>query len=138
MKKFISTTATTLSLILVSLAYGSTPALADDETVNLGPPPGFGNIPNTVNLTKIIGGVLQLLLLAAAVFFFVYLVIGGIKWIMSGGDKAQIEAARNQITHALIGLVIVFAAWLIAGLVNSLVGINIFAPPIPNFQGAFE
>jgi hypothetical protein len=59
------------------------------------------------------------------------LVIGGIRWIASGGDKAQTEAARNQITSALVGLVIVFAAWAIVALINVFFGINIFSLAIP-------
>lgn len=113
------------------------PVVVLAQNINLGPPTGFGTIPSNVNLATIIGGVLQMLLLVAAVFFFVYLVIGGIKWIMSGGDKAKVEAARNQITHALIGLVVVFGAWIIASLVKTILGIDIFNPPIPNFQGSF-
>jgi len=53
------------------------------------------------------------------------LVIGGIKWIASGGDKAQTESARNQITAALVGLVIVFAAWAILALIKVFFGIDI-------------
>jgi TRAP-type C4-dicarboxylate transport system permease small subunit len=68
---------------------------------------------------------------AAIVFFFI-LVIGGIRWIASGGDKAQTEAARSQITSALVGLVIVFAAWAIVALINVFFNINIFSLAIPH------
>jgi len=104
-----------------------------DNAINLGPPGGFGTIPSNIDLKTIIGSGLQLLLLIAAVFFFVYLIIGGIKWIMSGGDKAKVEAARNQITHALIGLLVVFGAWIVASLIKTMFGIDIFNPPIPSF-----
>ena len=43
--------------------------LAQEGEVNLGPPPGW-NIPSNINLSVIVGGALQLLLLVAAVFFF--------------------------------------------------------------------
>ena len=70
------------------------------------------------------------LVVAAIVFFFI-LVIGGIKWIASGGDKAQTEGARNQITAALVGLVIVFAAWAILALIKTFFGVDIFSLTIP-------
>ena len=66
---------------------------------------------------------------------FFMLVIGGIRYITSGGDKAQTEAARGQITAALIGLVIVFAAWAIISLVNAFFGINILQLDIPSAAG---
>ncbi|MEK7112404.1 MAG: hypothetical protein AAB875_03680, partial [Patescibacteria group bacterium] len=71
-----------------------------------------------------------ILVIAALVFFFI-LVIGGIRWIASGGDKAHTEAARSQITAALVGLVIVFAAWAIVQLINTFFGIDIFKLTLP-------
>jgi len=41
---------------------------------------------------------------------FFYLIVGGIGWIRSGGDKAKVEAARNTITSAIIsGIFMVIA-----------------------------
>ena len=37
--------------------------------------------------------------------------LAGISWITSQGDKAAVEKARNQITYAAIGLLIVAASW---------------------------
>lgn len=42
-----------------------------------------------------------------------YMLWGAIAWIMSDGDKAQLEKARNKIIHALIGFAVVVATWLI-------------------------
>jgi hypothetical protein len=53
------------------------------------------------------------------------LVLGGIKWITSGGDKGQTEAARAQITAAFVGLVIVLAAWAILGVVSAFFNVNL-------------
>ena len=80
----------------------------------------------------IVSAAIRLILVIAALVFFFILVIGGIRWIASGGDKAQTEAARNQITAALVGLVIVFAAWAIVQLINTFFGINIFELSIPS------
>lgn len=81
---------------------------------------------NNITIPGAISAVITLLLIVAAIIFFFMLVIGGIKWILSGGDKGQTEAARNQITAALIGLVVVFAAWAIASLISTLFGISVF------------
>jgi hypothetical protein len=80
-----------------------------------------------IKFGSIISASISLILIVAAILFFFMLVIGGIKWILSGGDKGATEAARNQITAALIGLVVVFAAWAIANLIGSLFGIAIFS-----------
>ena len=85
-----------------------------------------------LTLPGIISALIRLTVVVAAIVFFFILVIGGIRWIASGGDKAQTEAARNQITAALVGLVIVFAAWAIVALINTFFHVDIFSLAIPS------
>lgn len=92
-----------------------------------------GEFAPLTNLTvpSIVSGFIRLTLVIAAIVFFFILVIGGIKWIASGGDKAATEGARNQITAALVGLVIVFAAWAILALIKTFFGVDIFQLTLP-------
>ena len=53
------------------------------------------------------------------------LILGGIKWITSGGDRGKVESARGQITAGFIGLVIVFAAWAILNIIENFFGVNL-------------
>lgn len=103
------------------------------DTINLKPANGtdFAALGG-LTLPNIVSGLIRGALVVAAVVFFFILVIGGIRWIASGGDKAATEGARNQITAALIGLVIVFAAWAIVALINTFFGIDIFSLTIPS------
>ena len=89
------------------------------------------------NLTAggIISGAIGLVLLLVALVFFFILVIGGLKWVTSGGDEKKVGAARAQITNALIGLAIVFAAWAIMKLIGTVFGIDILGDiQIPTFN----
>ena len=52
-----------------------------------------------------------------AVFFLIY---GGVKWIISGGDKAAVEAARNHIIAAIVGLVVALLAFFILSVILKL------------------
>jgi len=94
------------------------------QTINLGAQGQWGNLGN-LTIPGIIAGLITAVLIVAAIVFFFILVIGGIRWITSGGDKANTESARNQITAALVGLVIVFAAWAIIQLLQTFFSINI-------------
>lgn len=109
--------------------------LAQDSTINLKDLGAQGNEDfgslTTLTLPGIISGLIRGALVVAAVVFFFILVIGGIRWIASGGDKAATEGARNQITAALVGLVIVFAAWAILELIRVFFGVNIFNLSLP-------
>ena len=103
------------------------------QGINLTPGGQFSGL-NEISIANIVSAVIILILIVAALVFFFMLVWGGIRYITSGGDKAQTEAARNQITAALIGLVIVFAAWAIINLVQIFFGINILSLNVPNAQ----
>jgi len=87
-------------------------------------------IENTVDVkyTKVgplISSVIGLMLSVAAILTFVYLVYGGIMWIMGGGDKTKLEAARDRITNAIIGLGITATAWAVFLLIDNFLGIGI-------------
>jgi hypothetical protein len=57
--------------------------------------------------------------------FMFMLVIGGINWVTSGGDKSKVEAARSQIVNAIIGVIVLFSIIAIAKVVEALFGINL-------------
>lgn len=107
------------------MATAALPAFAQKVLDTQKSSENLGNVSN-LTITGLISGLVRLLVIAAAVVFFFMLVIGGIKWIMSGGDKGKTEEARNQITAALVGLVVVFSAWAIAQLIKTLFGVDIF------------
>jgi hypothetical protein len=90
------------------------------------------------NLTVdgIISGGISIALVVVSVVFFFILVLGGLKWVTSGGDEKKVGEARSQITNALIGLAIVFAAWAIMNLIGRVFGITIIGNSltIPTFQ----
>lgn len=77
------------------------------------------------NLASTIFGFLTIV---AGLAFLLFFVLGAISWVTSGGDKGQIEKARNQMTNAAIGLIAVVAAYTIAGIVSIVLGINILDP----------
>ncbi len=111
-----------------------TPVLATGSTINFKPSGQFSNL-SSVNAGSIIGWALSVIVILAGVIFFFMLVIGGIKWITSGGDKTKTEGARNQITAALVGLVIVFAAWAIVSLIGTVFGVDLLNFTIPTLDG---
>jgi len=95
---------------------------------------GFDALKN-LTIPGMVSGAISLVLVVVSLIFFFILVLGGLKWITSGGDEKKVAAARGQITNALIGLVIVFAAWAIMKLIGTVFGIDILGNlAIPTFQ----
>ena len=74
--------------------------------------------------TRIIGQVLNILLIAAVVLALFFLIYGGIRWILSGGDKAKVETARQTIVAAIIGLIVAFLAYFIVNIILSVFGLG--------------
>jgi len=132
MKKILIASILTVAgfFVFSAFAYAQTPTPIKLQIVQ---PTGA-----LTNLNTILTAAIQLIIIVAGLIAFVFLLLGGIKWISSGGDKGQVEAARNQIIQALIGLVVVFAAWGIIVLVEGITGIGLgFSKPLklPTFYG---
>lgn len=109
---------------------------AEEETpkpIQIPPPPGgFSDI------TDAISNIMKLVFIIAVVLLLFYFIWGGMKWLTSGGDKAQTEAARSHLTAAIIGFAIVALAYAIVRFIGSFFGIDIFGkwevptpPPTP-------
>ncbi len=72
--------------------------------------------------SKIVSGIIGVMTIAAAIWFMFQLIVGGINWLSSGGEKAKLTEARDRITHAFIGLIIVVAAWGIIAITGQFLG----------------
>jgi len=82
-------------------------------------------------LQKVISFGVTSLLIVATLLSLAFLIMGGIQWTMSGGDKTAVDAARKKLTYAIIGLVVTFSAFLIINIVGSFFGINLLSPDCP-------
>lgn len=82
-------------------------------------------------LGDIIQQLVGALFIAGFLLTFVFLIMGGFTWITAGGDKTKLEKARDEITHAIIGLIVVGASYALAALVAQFFGLNLKALPIP-------
>jgi hypothetical protein len=75
----------------------------------------------------VVGAAINLILGGAGIVAFIFLLWGGLQWILAGGDKEGTEKARKKITSALIGLAIVFSAYALLFIVRALFGVNIIS-----------
>ncbi|PIY79614.1 MAG: hypothetical protein COY81_01625 [Candidatus Pacebacteria bacterium CG_4_10_14_0_8_um_filter_43_12] len=92
-------------------------AASDIEPIN----PGQGW---ATDIGKLINSVLNIVMVVALLMVFLYLIMGGIQWITSGGDKGKTEEARNKITAAVIGIIILAAAYALVQFVAWILGFS--------------
>ena len=116
-KKIALASASALSGLLVPVRMAM--AAIDDIEVN----PGTGY---ATDFGVMFSSILNVVMLIAAVLVFAFLIFGGIQWITAGGDKSKAEEARNKITSAIIGLVIVAASYALINLIVNFLGFGSF------------
>lgn len=72
----------------------------------------------------VVSALLTFIFPAAGILVLLYLLWGGLQLMTSGGDPKGVQAAREKITGALIGFVIIFAAFWIVQILSSFLGVE--------------
>jgi membrane protease YdiL (CAAX protease family) len=109
----ISAAATTSFFLLsasVALAQITNPAVE-------GP---LGNEGTTETFTNYFASLWKAILAIGAIATLVLFLWGALEWIVSAGDKGKLENARNRITNAIIGLIILVGAFVILQFLSTL------------------
>lgn len=77
------------------------------------PPPGPSRLYGDpiVGIGQLFGTLLTIFMLFAGVALLIYLLWGGVEWVMSGGDKEALSKAQLKISNALIGML-----WIVVGI----------------------
>ncbi len=124
MKKTLATIITVTPLLF-------TAQQAFAQTV-VGCPTGTFSFLCTLQINQAIGAAISFVFVIVALAALGYLIWGGFKWLTSGGDAKQVEAARNHIIAAIIGLIIVFLSFLIMNIVLGFFHASIFSLTLPS------
>lgn len=74
---------------------------------------------------KALGNGLTFFFIAAVALSLVFLVLGGIQWTSSGGDKNKVAAARAKITWAIVGLIITLLTYFIIAVIGYFFGVQL-------------
>jgi hypothetical protein len=113
MKKIIALLSPAIYLTLTTSAFADTLCDSNPATNQFHALCGL----TTANFAGLIGSLIQLIFVLAVIVALLYLVYGGFRWLVSGGDKTQVGAAREHIVAAIIGLVIIFLSYFILNLI---------------------
>ena len=72
-----------------------------------------GEIPNISALFCIVAKIISILLGLSGAVALVFLVIGGLQYMASGGDEKALTTAKSTITYAVLGLIIILGSFLL-------------------------
>ncbi len=118
MKKYITGILIALSLVVGLVvysapAYAASPidpaktAVCDGVSGQTGGSCGKGS---SVDLATIIKAILTVLSIVAGLLSVIMIVVAGFKYTTSRGEAAAIGSAKNTLTYAIVGLVVVVMA----------------------------
>lgn len=131
MIKKIKQLLTSLSLVGLLLAPALIPATLSAQSVDECLDSGGGGIEQCTNtgaeatdpnasteepsekVNRMIRLIINIFSLIVGVIAVIMIIIGGLKYITSGGDSGNVTGAKNTILYAIIGLVIVALAQII-------------------------
>lgn len=80
---------------------------------------------------SIFTNVVQTLTALVGIALFIMLIVGGYGFLFSGGDQKKLEKARGTITSAVIGVVVIIAAYLILKTIELFTGVTVTQFTIP-------
>lgn len=86
------------------LKCGATELSLDDSKTNCKVEGG------TTRINNLISDAINILSIVVGIIAVIMIVVGGFKYVTSGGDSSNITSAKNTIIYAIIGLVFVALA----------------------------
>ena len=75
-------------------------------------------------LPNLFSNVLNALLAFSGVAALFFIILSGIKLTTSGGDPKQIEGARQTLTYAIIGLLVILLSFFIINLISTVTNVG--------------
>ncbi len=83
---------------------------------------GTGQAETLFGETGIFKTVTNILLYLIGAVSVIMLIIGGIRYVVSGGEQAAVTSAKNTILYAIVGIVVAFLAFAAVNFVTANLG----------------
>lgn len=84
-------------------------------------------VPNPISggdLQSVLFNVVNALLLFAGAVAVLFLIIGGFRYVVSTGNEQQVSGAKQTILYAILGLIIIFVAFVLVTLLQGWLGVR--------------
>lgn len=99
----------------------------------------FGTITNPTKYTNgsegqglfdFLGNLFKFAAVIGGIYMILQILLAGYDYISASGDVKKTELAWAKIWQSLLGLVIISSAFILAGVIGRITGINILSPEI--------
>lgn len=116
-KSWLNILFLTLVLILPGFVFAGTQTLKNDASpvnrlnnaaVTSGP---YSQEADSTTLATTLGLVISVVLSILGIIFLVITIMAGYKWMMAQGNEKSVSEAKDSITRAVIGLIVVISSY---------------------------
>ncbi len=114
MKKLLTFILLLPNIVLAQAAPPPAPAAPTGSMIDNLNAVTEGSYSRNVGLVSVVGAIIKTLLLLLGTIFIILLLVGGFRWMTAMGDPKKVEDAKATISNAVVGVVIVLAAYAIA------------------------
>jgi hypothetical protein len=105
--------------VIRTTAYAATGLVVTVVTAS----PAYAADAGTARLNTILGNATGWLVGILAAVATLFLTIGGVRYVMAGGDPAEIEKAKGSLKSAVLGYALATLAPIVVMIVKSILGI---------------
>ena len=109
-------------------APSASPALTNFQS-SLNTAAGSAHLGNAADVATIIASGINVILSLSGLLLVIYLVYAGILYMQAGLDSGKAKTAKQLITNAIIGIVIILAAYAITNFVLFSLGTAVGVTP---------
>lgn len=83
-----------------------------------------GDVATIQGLECLIANVFTVIISLIGLAAFVMLLVGAMRWLLSGGNSSNLDKAKNTMTYALIGIVVSLSAFIVLNLIAGFTGVQ--------------
>lgn len=116
-KKTFSKIGAYVGVLPVLVLPLSVSAALSDNAANFTSLKSGGATSSSSDLPTLIGKLIGVLLGVLGIILVVYIIQAGIMFMTAGGDPAKVDKAKKMITQAIVGIIIIVAAYSISDFV---------------------
>ncbi len=104
----------------LTVTEGSDTSCANNDACAVKAPGGeCTQTASEAKVNKLITAIVNIISVIVGILAVIFIIIGGAKYITSGGDSAKVSSGKNTVIYAIVGLIIVALAQFIVRFVLS-------------------
>jgi hypothetical protein len=81
-------------------------------------------VSGTLSIPGLLQTVSNVLIFGVGAISVIVLIIGGLRYVVSGGNATQVQGAKNTILYAIVGIVVAVAAFALVNFVFQQLGVQ--------------